>query len=148
MSSKLPTKETQQPHQRLEKLKCWHCQGNHLKKDCPTVSNQSKSLHSKPQINKDKQHKLIRSFQKRFQNKKENINEITTASDNDSSDDQLNQFFSEFEKLMCEDEGKMSDLLHGPHAETATITEMFIKGFHVQYHVQIGKLKVAAVFQT
>ena len=53
-SSKLPTKETQLPNLRLEKLKCWHCQGDHLKKDCPTVPNQSKSLHSKPQINKGK----------------------------------------------------------------------------------------------
>ena len=43
------------------------------------------------------------SFQKRFQNKKEQVNEITAASEDDSSDDQLNQFFSEFEKLMCED---------------------------------------------
>ena len=36
-SSKPPTKETQQPNLRLEKFKCWHCKGNHLKKDCPTV---------------------------------------------------------------------------------------------------------------
>ena len=36
-SSKSPTKETQPPNPRLKKLKCWHCQGNHLKKDCPTV---------------------------------------------------------------------------------------------------------------
>ena len=98
-SSKLPTKETQQPNLRFEKLKSWHCQGNHLRKDCPTVPNQSKSLHCKPQINKEKQHKLIRSFQKRLQSKKENVNEIITASDDDSSDNQLNQFFSEFENV-------------------------------------------------
>ena len=102
-SSKLPTKETQQSNLRLEKLKCWHCQVDHLKKDCPTVNPQSKSLHSKPQFYKEKQCKLIRSFQIRFQNKKEQVNKITTASEDDSSNDQLNQFFSEFKKLMCED---------------------------------------------
>ena len=52
-SSKLPTKEMQQPNLRLEKLQCWHCQGNHLKKDCPTVPHQSKPLQSKPQINRE-----------------------------------------------------------------------------------------------
>ena len=108
-SSRLPTKETQQPNLRLEKLKCWHCQGSHLMKDCPTVPNQSKSLHSKPQVNKEKQCKLIRPFQKRLQGKKENINEITTVSINECSNGQLNQFFSEFEKLMCEDADEMSD---------------------------------------
>ena len=49
-SSKLPTKETQQPKLRLKKLKCWHCQGDHVKKDYPTVPNQNKSLHSKPKL--------------------------------------------------------------------------------------------------
>ena len=111
-SSKLPTKDTEQSQQsnpRLEKLKCWYCQGNHLKKDCTNVPNQSKSLHSKPQINKEKQCKLIRSFQKRLQSKKENVNDITAVSEDDSSDVQLNQFFSEFEKLMCEDIAEMSN---------------------------------------
>ena len=31
------------------------------------------------------------------------MNEITTASEDDSFDDQLDQFFSEFENLMCKD---------------------------------------------
>ena len=74
-----------------------------LKNNCPTVPHQSSSSQSKPLINKDKQYKLIKSFQKRFQNRKEQVNEITAASEDDSSDDQTNQFFSEFEKLMCED---------------------------------------------
>ena len=69
-SSKLATKETQQPNLRLEKLKCWHCQGDHLKKNCPTVNPQGKSLHSKPQFNTEKQYKLIRPFQKGFRTKK------------------------------------------------------------------------------
>ena len=102
-SIKLPAKETQQTHPKPENFKCWQCQGDHLKKDCPTVTNQSMSKHSRPQGNKEKQHKLLRSFQKRFLNKKENVNEIAKAFDNDSSDDHWNQFFSEFKKLMCEE---------------------------------------------
>ena len=35
-SSKLPTKGVQQQSTRADKPKCWHCQGDHLKKDCPT----------------------------------------------------------------------------------------------------------------
>ena len=34
-SSKSSTKETQPPNLRLEKLKCWHCQGDHLKRIAP-----------------------------------------------------------------------------------------------------------------
>ena len=89
-SSKLSTKETQQPNLRLKKMKCWHCQGDHFQLDCTTVSHQSSSLQPKIQINKGKQHKLIKSFWKRFQNRKEKVNEITTASESDSSNDQLN----------------------------------------------------------
>ena len=37
-SSKLCTKETQQPHPKPEKFKCWQCQCDHLKKDCPTIT--------------------------------------------------------------------------------------------------------------
>ena len=69
-SSKLPTKETQQPHPKPEKFKCWQCQGDHLKKDCPTITNQRKSKHSKPQENKEKQCELFRSFQKKFRSKR------------------------------------------------------------------------------
>ena len=64
--SKLTTKETQQPSLSLERLKCWHHQGDHLKKDCPTVYHQSKSLQSKPRINKEKQ----QSFQKKVSEQK------------------------------------------------------------------------------
>ena len=61
-SSKASTKETQPANLRLEKLKCWHCQSDHLKKDCPTVPHQSSSTQSKPHINRDKQCKLVKSF--------------------------------------------------------------------------------------
>ena len=108
-SSKSSTKETQKPNLRLEKLKCCHCQGDHLKKDCPTIPHQSNYIQSKPNISKDKQCKEMMSFQKSFQKQKGQVNEITAASKDDSSDGQLNQFFSEFEKLMCKDVDNTSD---------------------------------------
>ena len=49
---------------------------------------------------------------------------------------------------MCEKEGENSNLLHDPHTDAATINELFIEGFHALYHVQIGELKVAALFDT
>ena len=49
---------------------------------------------------------------------------------------------------MCEEEGETSDCLHDPHTDAATINELFIEGFHALYHVQIGELKVAALFDT
>ena len=36
-TNKLYVKETQQPQPKPEKFKCWECQGDHLKKDCPMV---------------------------------------------------------------------------------------------------------------
>ena len=52
------------------------------------------------------------------------------------------------QKRMCEEEGEASDWLHDPHTDAATISELFIEGFHALYHVQIGELKVAALFDT
>ena len=92
-------KKHRNPTKGLKKLKWWHCQGDHLKNDFPTVPHQSKQVNHcilSFKLIKKKQHKLIRSFQKRFQNKKEPVNKITTAAEDDSSNDQLNQFFSEF----------------------------------------------------
>ena len=39
-SSKPPTKSVQQPSTWTDKPKCWHCQGDHLKKDCPAAPKQ------------------------------------------------------------------------------------------------------------
>ena len=107
--SKLPAKHSQQSQPKPEELKCWQCQGDHLKKDCPTVTNQSKSKHSRLQDNNEKQCKLFKSFQKRLQNRKESTYEIAKASDNDSSEEHWNQFFSELKRFMCEEEGEASD---------------------------------------
>ena len=147
-SNKQSIKETQQSNLKPTKFKCWHYQSNHLKKDCPTVSHQSNSLQSKPQISKEKQCNFIKSFWKRFQNRKVQVNEITATSEDDSFDDKLDQFFSKFENLMCEDANDMCNWLHGPQADTAIINKVFIEGFHALYNVHIGQLKTAALFDT
>ena len=84
-TNKLHMKETQQPQTKPKKLKCWQCQGDHVKKDCPIVTSQSRSKHSRLLDNKEKQCKLFKSFQKKIQNKKGIVNEIAKASDDDSS---------------------------------------------------------------
>ena len=107
-SNKQSIKEAQQSNLKPNKLKCCHCQGNHLKKDCPAVPHQSNSLLSKPQISK-KNSTILLNLSKRFQNRKAQVNEIITTSEDDSFDNQLNQIFSEFENLMCEDANDTSD---------------------------------------
>ena len=49
---------------------------------------------------------------------------------------------------MCEEEGEASDWLYDPHMDTATINKLFVEGFHALYHVHIGDLMVAALFDT
>ena len=68
-STKPSAREAQQSTLKADKLKFWHCQGNHLKKDCSTTSQQNSSLQSKPKISKEKQCNFIKSFHKRFQDK-------------------------------------------------------------------------------
>ena len=65
-SSKSPAKDMQQSSVRHEKLKCWHCQGDDLRKDCPTAPQQNKPAQTRPLINKEKQHQLIKCFRKSF----------------------------------------------------------------------------------
>ena len=36
-SNKPSTRNVQQPSNQQEKPKCWHCQGDHYKKDCQTA---------------------------------------------------------------------------------------------------------------
>ena len=47
-STKPSTREAQQSNLKPNKLKCWDCQGDHLKKDCPTASQQNNSLVQTP----------------------------------------------------------------------------------------------------
>ena len=87
-------------HQHEEiKPKCWHCQGDHLKQDCPTAPEQS-SPQPKNKTTKEKQCNLIKTFCKRFQDRSQ-INEISAPSEDDSNDE-FNKFFSEFESMMME----------------------------------------------
>ena len=47
-SNKLTTRNMQQPSNEQEKPKCWHCQGEHYKKDCLTAPNQVPSQSTNP----------------------------------------------------------------------------------------------------
>ena len=108
-TNKLHVKKAQQPQPKPEKLKCWQCQADHLKKDCPIVTNQSRSIHSRLQDNKERQCKLFKSFQKKIPQQKGIVIEIAKASDNDSSEQHWNQFLSKFKKLTYEEGGEASD---------------------------------------
>ena len=92
-STKPPVTAIQQLSLKTDKPKYWHCQGNHLKKDCPTTLQQSSSSQTKSHFTKERQCNLIKSFYKRFQDGKSQVNEITISSEDDSFDDKLNQFF-------------------------------------------------------
>ena len=73
-------------------------------------ANQSKPKHPRFQDNKERQHKLLKYFQKKILNKKESVNKLAeTPEDNEISQEQWNQFFSELENLMCEEEEKDFD---------------------------------------
>ena len=95
-TNKLYVKDIQNCHTKPKKFKCWECQGDHLKEDCPMVNtSQGKCKHSRLQDNKERQCKLFKSFQRKFLNKKESINKIAEASDDDNSEKHWNQFFTE-----------------------------------------------------
>ena len=51
---------------------------------------------------KEKQCNLIKTFHKRFQDRRSQINEFSTPSEDDSND-KFNKFFSEFKSMMMED---------------------------------------------
>ena len=99
-SGKSPMKGVQQQSTRTYKSKCWHCQGDHLIKDCPTTPQQGPPQ-QKYKTTKEKQCYLIKTFHKKFQGRKSQINEITPS--NDDSFEDLNEFFSEFKSMMIKD---------------------------------------------
>ena len=49
---------------------------------------------------------------------------------------------------MAKDTDDMSTSLDDPSTDQAIINEVFIKGFHALYKIQIGKLKTATLFDT
>ena len=49
---------------------------------------------------------------------------------------------------MCEEKCEASNYLQSPHTAVDTISKLFIEGFHSLYHLQIGELKTAALFDT
>ena len=97
-SNKPPTKGIQQQSTGPEKSKCWHCQGEHFKKDCPTAPKQSSA--PKYKSTKEKQCNLIKTFCKRFQDKRQ-INKIFTPA-GDNCNKEFNNFISEFKNIILE----------------------------------------------
>ena len=96
-SNRSTTKSIQQPSTQQQKPKCWHCQGEHYKKDCPTAP--KKNSPTKCKSTKEKQHNLIKTFCKKFQDRRQ-INKICTAA-SDSSEE-FNNFITEFKNIMLE----------------------------------------------
>ena len=85
----------QQSQPKPEKFKCWEYQGEHLKKDCPKLKfSHGKPKHHRFEENKEKECKLLKSFQKKIFNKKESINELMdTSEDDETLQEKWNQFF-------------------------------------------------------
>ena len=81
-----------------EKPKCWHCQGEYYKKDCPTAS--KPKFPPKYKSTKEKQCNLIKTFHKKFQDRRQ-INELCTPAS--YSSEEFNNFISEFKNIMLED---------------------------------------------
>ena len=97
-SNKLTTRNVQQPSNQQEKPKCWHCQGEHYKKDHLTVPKPGSPL--KYKFTKEKQCNLIKTYHKRFQDRRQ-INELCTPAGD--SGKEFNNFISEFENIILED---------------------------------------------
>ena len=90
MSHKPPTKGIQQQSTQPDKPKCWHCQGDHFKKDCATAPKQGSP--SKYISTKERQCNLIKTFCKKFQDKRQ-INKISTPT-SEICNEEFNTFIS------------------------------------------------------
>ena len=97
-SNKPTTRNMQQPSNQQEKPKCWHSQGEHYKKDCPTAPKPSSA--PKYKSTKEKQCNLIKTYHKKFQDRRQ-INKLCTPAGNSSKE--FNNFISEFENIILED---------------------------------------------
>ena len=77
---------------------CWHCQGDHYKKDCPTALKPgSPQRTNQPEKNNVI---LIKTYCKKLQDRRQ-INKLCTPV-NDSGEE-FNIFISEFENITLED---------------------------------------------
>ena len=97
-SNKSSTRNVQHHSNHQEKPKCWHCQGEHYKKDCPTAP--KPSFPQSSNLPKKKQFNLIKTYRKKFQDRRQ-INKLGTPA-NDSGKE-FNNFISEFDTIMLED---------------------------------------------
>ena len=111
-----------------------------LQKGLPTAPKQSSP--SKYKSTREKQHNLIKTFCKKFQDKRQ-INEISTPASNNCNEE-FNNFISEFENIMLEDTDDSSAWLAAPNA--LVINEVFIVGFHAVYNIQVDNLHTHALF--
>ena len=140
-SNRLTTKTHKQPSAWQDKPQCWHCQEEHYKKDCPTAPKENSP--SKYKSTKEKQHNLIKTFCKKFQDKRP-INEICPpASD---SSEEFNNFITEFKNITLEELDNSSAWL--VTTNTSQINEVFTEGFHTLYNVQVYNLHTQALFDT
>ena len=86
----------------------------------------------------------MKTLCKRFQDRRQ-INEISTPVD-DNSNEEFNNFISEFENIMLKDSDDSSAGLVAPNA--SIINEVFIDGFHALYNIQIYNLHTQVLFDT
>ena len=124
----------------LEKPKCWHCQGDHYKKDCSTVPKQSSP--TKQLTTKDKQCNLIKNFHKKFQVHWQ-INKVYTSASDDTED--VNNFISEFKNIMLEVSDDSSAWLISSSV-LSVINKVFIDGFHALYNIHISNVYTSLIW--
>ena len=88
----------QQPSNQQEKPKCWHCNGEHYKNE---LSDRPQTkFPPKYKSTKEKQHNLIKTYHKKFQDRRQ-INKLCTPAGDSSKE--FNNLISEFENIILED---------------------------------------------
>ena len=112
-----------------------------LQKDCLTAPKPSSP--PKYMSTKDKQHNLINTYHKKFQDRRQ-TNELYTPV-GDSSEEFID-FISEFENIMVEDSDDSSVQLVPPNP--SIINKVFIEAFHTVYNVHVYNINTQALFHT